>query len=411
MGPDDLQARREEARKAMEGEEVAKRREAETAVLTKRRSDARAAMESEEQKRVRINAEQTERSRAIAKERLAQDMEKRRQEENAKAEALKQKLASEGKKEKEQYDDRLRKIKQSELKINTVRQAPVSTLSSIHTLKSDMARTIRDEEMSMTKMVIQEKDRARMGLSMPGGMTTEKPKRGGKIGLLIFLIILLLAASGSAVLLIFFPNTATQITEKVKNLINGETVTTNTPTFKPTYLIPADEEVEVEVSKLDAEGLRSQIDQVFTNAKEDKALTGLAFVEGEKQIDFARFQSKLALGAPATLISKFGSKFLYGILNINETKNGFLIAEVSGATNENIMEWEPNLASRLTTLIGSKNATAVFNSRLFQNLEVRVLPDAFGASQMIYTIVGNRYLVITTNDKSLEYLISRLSLL
>lgn len=411
MSPDDLQARREEARKAMEGEEVAKRREAENVLMAKRRADARAAMESEEQKRLRVNAEQMERARAIAKERLVQDMEKKRQEENAKAEALKQKLISESKKEKEQYEDRLRKIKQSELKINTVKRAPASTLGSIHTLKSDMARTIRDEEMSMTKMVLQEKDRARMGLGVPNGAVVEKPKRGGKIGLLIFLIILLLAASGSAVLLIFSPNTANQITEKVKNLISGETVNTNTPTFKPTYLIPVDEEEEVEVSKLDAEGLRSQINQIFTNAKENKALTGLAFVEGGKQIDFARFQSKLALGAPVNLTPKFGSKFLYGILNINENKNGFLIAEVSGVTNENIMEWEQNLATRLTTLIGSRNATAVFNSRLFQNLEVRVLPDTFGASQMIYTIVGNRYLIITTNDKSLKYLIDRLSLL
>ena len=51
MADDNLEARRQQARLAMEGEETAKRHEAETAILSKRRLEAQIAMESEEQKR------------------------------------------------------------------------------------------------------------------------------------------------------------------------------------------------------------------------------------------------------------------------------------------------------------------------------------------------------------------------
>ena len=410
MADDNLEARRNQARLAMEGEETVKRREVETAQMSKRRLEAQIAMESEEQKKKRVNAEQLARSRAIAKERLTQDLGKKRQEENTKAEALKQKLASNTKKEKEAYDAKLRQIHQSELKIGEIKQAPTSTLSSIHTLKSDMARTIRDDDLSMTKIVLQEKDRALMNFGLPGGLMAPTVKKGGHTGLMIFLIVLLLAATASAGVLIFYPETADKITKQVTGLF-GQSTENPAPVFVASYLIPVDDKVEVTTEKLDVEGLRAQITQIFGNAKDDKVLTGLAFIEAGKQIDFARWQSKLALGAPASLTGKLGPKFLFGILNLNEVKNGFVIVEVKPNINKSLLEWEANLAVRLLPLIGGSNAVAVFNSRLFQNLEVRVLPNAFGESQMIYTIIGNRYLIITTNEKALENLVGRLSLL
>ena len=102
-------------------------------------------------------------------------------------------------------------------------------------------------------------------------------------------------------ILVFYPETANKITKQITGLF-GQSTENPAPVFVASYLIPVDDKIEVTTEKLDVEGLRAQITQIFGNAKDDKVMTGLAFIEAGKQIDFARWQhSKLALGAPASL--------------------------------------------------------------------------------------------------------------
>lgn len=408
MPPDNLQARRAEARLAMEGDERAKRRAAENEALAKRRNDARLAMEGEARRRARAEKEKLQSASQAAKDRLANEINQKREEERKKIEMAKLAESARAETEKKLYEERLKKIKESELKISSLKKTPSSTISPIHTLKSDMARTIRDQEMSMASMALAEQNRQR-------NRAGEEKKSGGR-WLLIILIIILLLAAGGALGFIFYRPQILELKTKLWERFFPETApaAVNTP---PIALLPTDRLETVNLTNAAAGNLRSTLTQIIKNEK-IPGVKGIIFQNNGQTASFRDWHDKLALGWNEELLTALKPTFLFGVYQNENEKTGFLIIEINqpARARSGLRRAENELIIRLLPIINGETRAAApseqttdFSDRLFRNLEIRTWSGENGEQALAYGLIADREIIIAKNEKILGALVERLA--
>lgn len=310
---------------------------------------------------------------------------------------------------------------------------------SVRTYQSDIANTIKNDNVSMIKVALSEKKRQ----ERRGSLDNTLEESNKTLYLVVGSIIAFIVIAGLIAGFLFLKSqsetkVSQQEQQKVQPLLYTETVSVlNIDQINLNdliKLIERDKEAVMEIGDMKAIVLT-------TGSSTD-----------ERQLTSSEFFSILNSRAPEGLLRSFNSNFLLGVYAFNP-REMFAIFRVNSYDSAfaGMLEWEPNIESdigdifinkkerverNITSLSGSNLETnplsagsstasitstttesspfGVFSQRKFidkilSNKDARILVDSNGKESMLYTFLDKETLVVATSEKALKEIIFRLT--
>ncbi len=296
---------------------------------------------------------------------------------------------------------------------------------TVRTYQSDIANTIKNDNVSMIKVALSEKKRQERRGALDNTLEDSHKNTYIIIGLVFSLIVITGLVAGFIFLRSQSSNQPlTTEQQKVEPLLYTELVSVlNIGQIDATAvfsLIEKDREALMELG--DTKSI------VFTvgSSTEERPLTTIEF--------FNLIQSR----APDILQRSLDPKFLLGIYGVNP-RDVFAVFKVTSYDSAfaGMLEWEPNIESdigdvfinkkervdtTISNLIQSTSTASttqvspygVFSQRVFvdkilNNKDARVLVDTNGKEALLYTFLDKETLVIATTERSLKEIVFRLT--
>ncbi len=395
-----LNRRREEAREAMETEEHRQKRQTRTQTLAKKRELARAAMESVDQRR-----------RHESKNKIKRNQEaKRKAEEEAKLQALTaqertKQEAEEAKRKAEEAETKARQRKRSQIdeseELIDKLKVRESKLNPLRTLKLDMARAVKEEGVSISKIATSEEARRRLGKT-----NQEKPEPG--VYRIVALIIILIAISGGAILqwsgyfdfrqLWTRPtDIVTPTTSQTTSLVFADQV----KTFDIAGIIDSDEL---------SQRLMTEAKQGDLNRRAIRHLSVVNSVNNKNSIAWSELVQRLGLRLPDLLARTLNETFMigaYGEASGSNSNSMFIILKPRSYEQAyaSMLNWEIDLVSDLAPIfqgsrLTSTQTSGVFKDRLILNIDTRYLSDKDGKTIIFYAFLNKETLLIAQNEET-----------
>lgn len=316
-------------------------------------------------------------------------------------------------------------------------------VQNIRTYQSDIANTIKNDNVSMIKVALSEKKRQ----ERRGSLDNTLEENNKNLYLVIGAIVAFIVIAGLVAGYIFLQNqsskpTQTQEQQKIKPLIYTETVS----------LLNLDEINLDDLSKL----IERDKEAVMELGDMKAIVLTIGSSTAERQLTSAEFLTALNTRAPEGLIRSLEANYLLGVYAFNP-REMFAVFRVSSYDSAfaGMLEWEPNIESDIgdifinkrdrvdrdinalsTTKVTAGSSTSemvsssttkatstapvesspfgVFSQRKFvdkvlSNKDARVLVDANGKEAMLYTFLDKETLVISTSEKALKEIIFRLT--
>jgi hypothetical protein len=353
-------------------------------LLAKRRREARLAMEGEEARARREAAEHTAKEKAEIAKRLAAAKAEKEATEKAAAEA---KLAAEEKRRQDletAQRARVTQIRTSESAINTLKKTPAaSTLSSLRTLKTDLAQATRTDNLSLSKIA------AAGGDPLAGA----QPK-GHALRWLAILALLLLAGGGGLWWWRQNPTTPVVVTPVVP---------ANTP------LIFTETHQDLDVAALTGNTLATELNRLADSQDFGQGtIKDLRLISGNQALNFNAARVKLGLKLPTDLNPYWEDRFMLGLFNSGGRNVRFLI--LTNRFYEKIyaglLDWEKTgLPETLLPILTSNPGTKTswddsFSDSLVRNKDVRILKNQAGETILFYGFLDREHLVFTTSQEA-----------
>ncbi|MEK7610294.1 MAG: hypothetical protein AAB468_00885 [Patescibacteria group bacterium] len=391
---DDLQAKREEARRALEGEDRQKQRSAQADQMLVRRREAGLAMESTErrqrretaenllrQKQVQIETEQAKLHASVVNEKL--EKEKAEQAIRREAEVAKEDLAT-----------RLTKIHESQTTIEQIKQGQVR-LNSLRTLKTDLVQAVNEEKISLTRAAIQEQERGRR--------RREAERSAGWSAALMLVLILALVAGGGVI---------------YWQRYRGQQPTTPAPTsLIDQTLIFAEQSRGLDTTNWSPREFRHQAQTALELAASQPAgrLENISFTTAGQPLRSGDWFKKAEIGPIIKSGNYLGNKFMYGLAS-GPTAAGFLFFETDlyEQAFSTLLGWEKNMPDDLDDFLILKATSTpplpdpiVFRDKVIRNIDTRHLTTTAGQTIMLYAFLDRRHIVITSNESLFAEIVSR----
>lgn len=398
----DLEAKRAAARKAMGGEAYEAKLETQNADLQKKRHEAMVAMESTEQRAKREAGEKAVAEREAAKKQLELDL-AREKENLAKRQA---ELAAE-KQAREEERLNQEKTRQAEFEnkqnvIERLRQDSSQKLAPLRTLKTDLAQTVKTENLSATKIALMENDR-RLETNAFSSQEMVAPRQNSVWILgLVFICLLSLGTIGFIV------------------YQNQKTTVTVAPAVVNT-LIFVDEN---QALSLDNKGALEIINTISQLQKLSGAKDSLLNIYPTKDISADPKNPKITAVGLAEFISASHLSLAEEISR--HFDNRFMIGSHRGTTNNlfwvfSINDWEYSKATILKnepsffdSLLGPFLVDTTFSTDLagtsatdeiVKNKDARAIKNKLNQTIAIYSFLDPKTLVVTQNEEALGRLI------
>jgi hypothetical protein len=388
---DPLAERRKEAQQAMEGEAHAKLRATKQVELQKQRELARRAMEGEERRKRRELREKTElkkKREQEAKEAAA------RAELEAKQKTETETMKAKGEAEATAQASRARKvesIEESESFINQLKTKALN-LSPLRTFKTDMARAVQEEGISISKIALSEQARRKLGK-----VETEEQPKNTKLILPILLVILLVVGAG---------------TYWWFYIRSGPTTPIINPAAPASFIF-------TEASR--SLELKGDINEIHTLVNNEAGVTIPA--KTIKYIYFTRngatqswndFRQVWGLKIPSQLTRNLSGQFMFGVFNNELASNRFLILKTPDypLAFRGLLDWEDTMADDILPLLRGSNATVKertpsFIDKMIQNKDTRLLKSIDGQTVIIYSFLDPQTIVIAQNEATFIEIMTR----
>lgn len=316
-----------------------------------------------------------------------------------------------------------------------------SDARTVRTYQSDIANTIKNDNVSMIKIALSEKKRQeKKGVFDEAGESDRK-----NLYIVIGAVFAFLVIAGLIAGYIYLQSERNKVViqaeqQKVQPLLYTETVSilnidqiNLADLFK---IIEKDKEAVMELGEMKA------IVLAVGSSTEERALTT------------AEFLTLINSRAPDSLVRSLGSNFMLGVYAFTP-REMFAVFKVSSYDSAfaGMFEWEPSIESDLGDLFinkkdrvstdlgtlstpqttgvpaasgtagqasGSQSSTGAgspfgilsqrkFVDKVLSNKDARVLVDTNGKEAMLYTFLDKETLVIATSEKSLKEIIFRLT--
>ena len=402
MPEPDLTTRREEARRAMEGDERRQAREIRKQAIGKRRIDARLAMESPTHRAKREARERAERevtgaaeakveAERARREAAARAIAETRAKEEARAAAGRTELAA-----------HVQTARQATAEINTLKDKP-TRLSAFRTLKTDLAEAV-SRGGSMAGTIIQERERETNRTSTPA-------RRSHALITIMLILISLgaLATGGTLVYRQWLANSPTPIIGAIPSAI------------KPTF-VPSDRQTTIETTNQTVPALLGKIREAVAASQTPGTIDEIIFSKDNASLTFRAWQTLLSLPFPDGLLRKTEPTFMFGLYR-GETNNVPFILLKTKATDQSytqLLLWEKNLPSVWDALIGKPPAlppatttstvstTPTFRDQVIQNLDTRVLEGVGVTQPALYGLLDSNTIILTQTRAAFLEILSRL---
>ncbi len=361
--------------------------------LNKRREAAAQAMESDLQRHMRESRAELSRRQVAAGEaridaeraRLAET--KRREEEAAAAEGRRRQAEAADKQARTSQIARAGQMVES-LKSEYLHLDP------LRTFKGDMARAVKEEGLSLSKIAI-------TGQGFRGG-PSPAPRRLGLSGWLV--APLALAAAGALAYFVYFyyfsPPPA------------PDTKTNATPA--PLIFTEANTAVPLETAS-GGEAVRNLINQEAAQTNFGApAIKNLYFTRGGQIIGWNIFRQATELELPADLSRTLGDEFMFGVYYNGNAISRFLIIEpkLFELAYSGMWQWERTMVDEAFPLIngrppGSDDRGQGFTDKLVHNKDTRLLKNRSGETVLFYGFLDPRHLVITRDEETFLEILKR----
>lgn len=272
-------------------------------------------------------------------------------------------------------------------------------LKVLRTYSSDMAEMIRNNEMSVIKIALAEKEkRDKESINKEYQGTTNKK---------IFFVIGGLILIASAIVVVYF------FIQKQKNAIPFVNVVKNPETFL-SYDLYKNIRSEDIINKDDLLKIIPE-DLEKTQGK----LIGLFLTKNEEElITTKEFFKILNINIPQALINSMSDKFLFGkYINKNYTNekgesNNFLVFQTNDYNQAyaSLLDWEDTMYEDLKEIFYQTNNTTSSNWKdlIVNNKDTRVLYNQNGEIILYYAFVNKKTFVITNNIETIKEVITRL---
>lgn len=405
MPQQNLDARREEARLAMEGDEHRKAREDRERLIGKRRVDARLAMESPTHRAKREIGEralrdvvaastaqiEAERARREAAEKTAADSKARAAAEEAAVEAGRA--------------ARIKAARQAAGEIEDLKGRPAH-LSAIRTLKTDMAEAV-NRGGSIAGAVIREGE-------LRGGRPAAAAGRQsrGKLAAVLILLGLGVAAAGGTIVY-------RKWVADSPAADGGSGAASTTPSSVKPSLIPSDRRIDIETNDQTLPILVAQVRASSAEEKTIGTIDELIFSKNGIRLSFRDWQTVFNLPFSDGLIRGLEPDFMFGFYHGLTGNVPLIILKTKSASQSysQLLVWENSLPIVWDALLGKPPVTPPlpesgeagaaprFHDRIIQNLDTRVL-EGVGVSQpALYGLLDSNTIVFTqTREAFLEIL-------
>ena len=406
MPPQDLATRREEARRAMEGDERLAARLKRDQTIGKRRIEAQHAMESP-----------THRARREAREHAIRESTGLAEAQTAAARAARDqadKLVAEAKVKAERLASQQQAAELA--RVNTSRQATAEIgqlkgmpthLSSIRTLKTDMGEAAKQGK-SLAGMIVQR------GQSIIN--QTVGPERRPTHNLLsIILILFFLGAIAGGGTLLYR-----------QWQINSAVVTPGIATTTPASasFFSTDHQADINTTGKTVDVLRNEIRQANAGALTPGSIDELTFSKNNVALSFRAWQTLLELHFPDNLIKNTEPIFMFGFYHGETRRAPFIILKVKSAerTYSELLAWEDKLPTVWNSLIGkppvslatttlaspaSPSGGPSFHDQLIQNLNTRLIEGTNVAQPALYGLLDANTIILTQTRAAFLEILTR----
>ena len=402
MPEQDLATRREEARRAMEGDErrVARLRREQS--ISKRRIDARLAMESPTHRAKREARERAEREVTGAAE-VKAEADRARREATARAAAeTKAKEEARATAVRTELTAHVQAARQATAEINTLKDRPTH-LSAIRTLKTDLAEAV-SRGGSVAGAIIQEQERGTNRASAPA-------RRSHTLLTIILILIFLgaLAVGGTLAYRQWIATSPAPIVGAIPAVI------------KPAFIRP-DRQTTIETINQTAPALFGKIREASAASQTPGTIDEIIFSKNNTPLTFRAWQTLLSLPFPDGLLRNTEAPFMFGRYR-GETSNApfiLLKTKATGQSYAQLLLWEKNLPTVWDTLIGKPPAfppttatstattTPSFHDQVIQNLDTRVLEGPSVTQPALYGLLDSNTIILTQTRAAFLEILTRL---
>lgn len=283
-------------------------------------------------------------------------------------------------------------------------QKKEANLKTIRTFSSDMAEAVRENQISVIKIAMAEKDRReqRDALAKSGNSIFSK---------IMFFLGGIILIAGSAYGTYYLIN---QKKIRESNVIRHEP---RIETF-----ISYDNAIKIDATKVS--GLMNLVGIIHSKESEEKNGANAIFINKEEVDGTKRHLTKdeflaiLKSTAPGSLVRSMNNDFLFGKYKGDSTVNnstGFLIFGINdyNLAYASMLDWEKSIFSDLFILFDitlSDSDTALFEKDwkdiIINNKDARVLYGIDGEGVLFYSFVNKNTLVIAENSEVLKRIIN-----
>lgn len=280
-------------------------------------------------------------------------------------------------------------------KSGKVKQVAPSTVESIHTLSSDLARALYQKKGTVVKLAIAEEEKRRM---LEEGSA---PYSKQNVFFIVASVALVIAGIG---LLAFFFIKA-----------NPKGVEVQSEATLPTFVF-TDGNITVPLQGKTADEARQAIGGAFTALELSETVVGIYPMNGAALLSLSLFVDGITAPIPTEVATHFIQTFMLGGYRTSDTVVPFLILKtVSEQDARNaMMIWEPTLyetfAKITSTAIDQSLIAEPFGNAIIRNKDARVLRDANGEIVLLYTFIDKQTLLIATKPDTVAMAIERLNI-
>jgi len=278
-------------------------------------------------------------------------------------------------------------------------------VNGIHTYMSDMVNAVKEDETTVIKIALEEKNKREKEEMIRKAEGTKTQKILFFVGGLILIIVSIFGAY------YFYKknierNTPIIVDKNIETYITYESGTT------------------LDVSEIDnsqstwqkiksvKDNLYNYINLFFIN-KKIKDANGL---EKNQLIATKDFFSLIKSGAPSDLINSLSDKYALGVYQKDPTAKlaNLIILETNdyNSTYVKMLEWEKTILNDLAPIFGinlnDESLTYNFKDVIFKNKEARALYDSNDNLILIYLITNDDKIIITDSEDTLSETMTRL---
>lgn len=361
-----------------------------------KRYAARIAMEGEAEKARREAEEKMARDRELAEEK-----EKQRESDKKAAEerVMRDKAAAEEREKKETANAALG-IKNEIDKI----KSEAGQRGSLRTLKRDMDEMVREQNISIARIAMQEEARKRTS-----GITEARQE---KVNWFKYFLIIVFLLSGAGVGAYFY----------MLKMAEQTTLPQDTTTPPVKNIISIEKSVELPLGGLSYEKITAEIKDRIGNIDVPNGsvykitLTKKDVVNVTTEITPVDLLNAIKSGAPGDLTRSLGDNMLLGVVNtIIGARGGIIIMGVDSYQNAfaGMLKWEKGSMVRdIYEIINSKMAEEYLSAKNFEDLvlnnqDTRVLKDETGKIVMIYGFMNSKTLAIAGDSDVFNEILNR----